>query len=70
MNIPVVFKDGQARSDSKEELQFLMVTKRILSIKRSGGWAVVGRDKMREEVKPFKGKDRLEHTEFDKNHWY
>ena len=47
MLIPVVLKDGQDSLVSKDKLQFLLTTEGILFFKRSDGWTVLGRDKMR-----------------------
>jgi hypothetical protein len=64
MFIPVVLKGGQAELVSKDELQYLIVTEQIDYFKRSDGWAVLGRDKMRTEVLPFNGQERREHSVF------
>ena len=48
MRIPVVIKDGSERLVSKDELQYLIVTQQVLFFKRSDGWAVIGRDGMRD----------------------
>lgn len=61
MFIPAVLKDGNEQLVSKDELQFLMVTQRLLFFKRSDGWAVIGRDKMRDHETPLAEKDRREH---------
>jgi hypothetical protein len=51
MLIPVVLKDGHAGLVSKDELQVMLVNKKIMSFKRSDGWVVVGRDPQRDESK-------------------
>ncbi len=61
MLIPVVLKGGKEELVSKDELQYLLVTEQILFFKRSNGWAVFGRDKMRHERKPYQGAERREH---------
>jgi hypothetical protein len=61
MLIPVVFKGGKEGVVSKDELQYLIVTEQILFFKRSDGWAVFGRDRMRHERKPYDGAERREH---------
>lgn len=58
MQIPVAFKNGKERSVSKDELQFLMDTEQIMFFKRSDGWVVIGRDKLRSQKVPHSGKDR------------
>ena len=49
MFIPVVLNDGHKELVSKDKLQFLMHTKQIVFFKRTDGWAVLGRDKMRNQ---------------------
>jgi hypothetical protein len=49
MFIPVVVKDGHEELVSKDELRFLMSNKQVMSFKRSDGWVVLGRDKMRKQ---------------------
>ncbi len=66
MLIPVVLKGGHAELVSKDELQYLLVTEQIAYFKRSDGWAVLGRDKMRHNLVPFEGQDRREHQVFAK----
>lgn len=61
MLIPVVLKGGNEDLVSKDELQFLMVTQQVLFFKRSDGWAVIGRDNMRDNETPAREKDRREH---------
>lgn len=61
MFVPVVLKGGKEELVSKDELQFLMVTQQVLFFKRSDGWAVIGRDKMRDHETPVTEKDRREH---------
>jgi len=64
MLVPVVTKDGKEELVSKDELQYMMVTEKVLFFKRSNGWAVVGRDPLRQGNKPYAGGDRREHTVF------
>ncbi len=64
MLIPVVLSGGHEQLVSKDELQFLMFTKQIIFFKRVDGWAVLGRDKMRHQRAPFKGKERRQHEVF------
>ncbi len=66
MLVPVVLKDGHAELVSKDELQYLLVTEQIAYFKRSDGWAVLGRDKLRRKLLPFEGRDRREHQVFAK----
>ena len=58
MQIPVAFKNGKERSVSKDELEFLMETEQIMFFKRSDGWVVIGRDKLRSQSTPYSGEDR------------
>ena len=58
MLIPVILKDGHEELVSKEELQFLLLTQKVLLFKRSDGWAVLGRNKMRKQRVPYNGEDR------------
>ena len=62
MFIPVVLKGGSEELVSKDELQFLIVNQQVLSMKRSDGWAVIGRDKMRDHKTPSTDDDRREHS--------
>lgn len=64
MYIPVILKDGKERSVSKDELQFLMVTKQVILFMRSDGWAILGRDKMRLQRAPYYGEERRQHEVF------
>ena len=61
MLIPVVLKDGHEELVSKDELQFLMYNKQLLFFKRSDGWAVLGRDRMRTQKALYKGQERRQH---------
>lgn len=70
MKIPVVFRDGTEQTVTREELQFLMATKQVMFFKRSDGWVVVGRDKMRSQKTSFSGKERRKHGIFSKEYWY
>jgi hypothetical protein len=62
--IPVVLKDGQEELVNNEELQFLLLTEKILHFRRSDGWVVVGRDKMRTQKAPYNGEERRQHVFF------
>jgi hypothetical protein len=64
MLIPVVLSGGHEELVSKDELQFLMFTKQIVFFKRTEGWAVLGRDKMRNQKVPYKGEERRQHEVF------
>ena len=64
MLVPVVLKDGHEELVSKDELQFLLVTQKIMFFKRSDGWAVLGRDKMRCQIEPYNGEERRQHKVF------
>jgi hypothetical protein len=62
MLIPVVLKDGHKTLVSKDELQFLMFNKQVVLFKRSEGWAVIGRDKMRSQKAQYNGDERRQHN--------
>ena len=64
MLVPVVLKDGHEELVSKDELQVLMATKKIMFFRRSDGWAVLGRDKMRKQRVAYNGEERRQHEEF------
>jgi hypothetical protein len=64
MFIPVVLKDGHEELVSKDELQFLMFNKQLMSFKRSNGWVDLGRDKMRDLKVPYNGVERRQHDVF------
>jgi len=64
MFIPVVLKDGHEELVSKDELQFLMFNKQLMFFKRSNGWVVLGRDKMRDLKVPYNGVERRQHSVF------
>jgi len=59
--IPVVLKGNEEELVSKDELQFLLVNQKVVSFKRSDGWATVGRDKMRNHKTPTTKVDRRKH---------
>ena len=64
MIIPVVLKDGHEELVNNEELQFLLLTEKIMFFRRSDGWAVIGRDKMRTQRVPYNGEERRQHVFF------
>ena len=64
MLIPVVLKDGHEELVSNNELHFLMSNKQVMFFKRSDGWVVLGRDKMRELKVPYNGVERRQHIVF------
>ena len=64
MLVPVVLKDGHEELVSKEELQSLISANQVMFFKRSDGWAVVGRDKMRTLKVPYNGVERRKHILF------
>ena len=64
MFVPIVLKDGHEELVSKDELQFLMFNKQIMCFKRSDGWAVLGRDKMRAQRMPYNEEERRQHDVF------
>ena len=53
MYIPVVLKNGYAELVHKEVFHSLLTAQQVLFFKRSGGWAVVGKDPLRDMVKGF-----------------
>jgi hypothetical protein len=64
MLVPVVLKGGSEELVSKDELQFLMFNNQIMFFKRSDGWAVIGRDKMRNQKALYDGQERRQHEVF------
>lgn len=64
MLIPVVLKDGHEELVSKDELQMLISQKEILFFKRSNGWVVPGRDRMRDLKVPYNGVERRQSNVF------
>lgn len=61
MLIPVVLKGEKEDLVSKDELQFLLVNQQVVSFKRADGWAIIGRDKMRNHKTPTTKTDRRKH---------
>jgi len=68
MLIPVVLKDGHEELVSNNELHFLMSNKQVIFFKRSDGWVVLGRDKMRDLKVPYNGVERRQHNMFSLDH--
>jgi hypothetical protein len=68
MLIPVVLKDGHEELVSNNELHFLMSNKQVMFFKRSDGWVVLGRDKMRELKVPYNGVERRQNNVFSLDH--
>jgi hypothetical protein len=64
MLIPVVLQDGHEDLVSKEELQHLLLTQKIMLFKRSDGWTDLGRDKMRNKKALYNGEERRQHNFF------
>jgi hypothetical protein len=62
MFIPVVLIDGHEELVSKDELRSLMFNKQVMSFKRSDGWVVLGRDKMRDLKVPYNGVERRQYN--------
>lgn len=62
MYIQAVLKGEKEELVSKDELQFLLVNQQVKSFKRSDGWAVIGRDKMRNHRTPTTTNDRRQHN--------
>ena len=62
MFIPVVLIDGREELVSKDELRSLMFNKQVMSFKRSDGWVVLGRDKMRDLKVPYNGVERRQYN--------
>ena len=70
MFIPVVLKDGHEELVSKDELRSLMFNKQVMFFKRSDGWVVPGRDKMRDLKVTYNGVERRQHNVFSLvDHW-
>jgi hypothetical protein len=70
MLIPVMFKDGKEKLVKRDELQYLMATRKVMFFKRSDGWVVVGRDKMRSRIQRYQGKNRRKLSVNAKDFWY
>jgi hypothetical protein len=68
MLIPVVLKDGHEELVSNNELHFLMSNKQVMFFKRSDGWVVLGRDKMRDLKVPYNGVERRQNNVFSLDH--
>ncbi len=68
MLIPVVLKDGHEELVSSNELHFLISNKQVMFFKRSDGWVVLGRDKIRELKVPYNGVERRQHNAFSLDH--
>lgn len=64
MLVPVVLKGGKEELVNKDELQFLLTTQHVLFFKRSDGWVVLGRDRMRSQRVPYQGVERRQHEVF------
>jgi len=62
MFIPVVLKDGHEELVREDELRSLMFNKQVMSFKRSDGWVVLGRDKMRDLKVPYNGVERRQYN--------
>jgi len=63
MSSTVELNGGHEELVSKDKLQFLMHTKQVF-FKRTDGWAVLGRDKMRNQNGPYYGDERRQHDVF------
>jgi len=61
MLVPVVLKGGKEELVSKDELQYLLVIDQVMFFKRSDGWVVLGRDKMRQHKAAHYMPERREH---------
>lgn len=68
MYIPVVLAGGHEELVRKDELQLLMFTKKIVYFKRTDGWALLGRNKMRNQRAPLSGVERRQHEVFSLEH--
>ena len=64
MYIPVVSKCGAVELVSYAEFQLLMVAGEIMFFKRSEGWIVPGRDKMRSRQDQYCGDERRKAVRF------
>ena len=70
MQIPVVLKDGEELSVDKDKFQFLLTSKQIRFFKRTEGWAIIGRDHLRDKAIPYKDKERRNLELYSKDYWY
>lgn len=68
MRIPVVLKNGETKVVSNDDLQFMIVNHQVLVFKRSDGWAVIGRDQMREYDSHMIENERRMHDFFAIDH--
>ena len=62
MFIPVVLIDGREELVREDELRSLMFNKQVMSFKRSDGWVVLGRDKLRDLKVPYNGVERRQYN--------
>ena len=62
MFIPVVLIGGHEELVSKDELLSLLFSKQVISFKRSDGWVVIGREKMRDPKVPYNGVERRQYN--------
>ncbi len=69
MSVQVVLKNGKERFVEKDELQYLLVTRKVMFFERSDGWAVLGRDKMRHLEMAYAGEERRHHQVYAKDLW-
>lgn len=70
MKISVILVNGENKTVKYEDaLQFMIVTKKIHSFKRSDGWVIIGRDKIRKNFRTYKGSNRRRASIFSKVCW-
>jgi len=71
MKIKAILATGEKTTINDEEtLQLMITTKKIHSFKRSDGWVVIGRDKIRKKFRPYKGQNRRKTGFFSQVCWH
>jgi len=69
MLIPVVLSNNAALSVSKDTLAFLLASEQVKAIKRTAGWVIVGGEKMRGAVVPYRGREKRNQEVYAKSYW-
>jgi len=62
MYIQAILKGEKTELVSKDELQLLLVNQQVVAFKRSDGWAIIGRDKMRNHKASTTTNERRKHS--------
>ena len=60
----MVIKGGHEELVNNDELQFLLLTEKMMFFRCSDGWAVLGRDKMRTHRAPYNGEEQRQQVFF------